>query len=119
MERELLEELGLKNRSNISVRTQLVGFCRLLNRGGKPEFFGVSRLGVPRASIKLSHEEALFIADIYETRAYPEQIEHLHKQLERYLNENSLRLSFLLYLNLRFLLDYIKIYPEHLYEFLN
>lgn len=41
MERELYAEFGLSPRSAIVDKTQLVGFARLLERGGKPDFFGI------------------------------------------------------------------------------
>lgn len=41
MERELREECNLHK--NIHITTKIVGFGRLLNRGGKPEFFGISK----------------------------------------------------------------------------
>jgi 8-oxo-dGTP pyrophosphatase MutT (NUDIX family) len=42
MERELREELGLSH----SVRCQsiVVGYCRMLDRAGKPEYFGLTRV---------------------------------------------------------------------------
>ncbi|HET8755850.1 MAG TPA: hypothetical protein VFM58_07565 [Solirubrobacteraceae bacterium] len=44
MERELREECNLP--ASIPIATRLTGFARWLERGGKPEFFGVSRIGV-------------------------------------------------------------------------
>ncbi|GAB3573012.1 hypothetical protein GCM10027445_31490 [Amycolatopsis endophytica] len=49
MERELCEETGL--RRNEIVRTTVVGFARWMDRGGKPEFFGLTELSVSRREL--------------------------------------------------------------------
>lgn len=50
MERELCEETGL---SRWHVRgTELVGFARWMERGAKPEFFGVTRLSVTSEQVR-------------------------------------------------------------------
>lgn len=55
MEREIREETGLKKTvPNARYRTQVTGHCRILQRGGKPEFFGVT---VTNAATKLSSGE--------------------------------------------------------------
>lgn len=43
MERELREECGIAG--NVALRTRIIGYARLLHRGGKPEFFGVTFVG--------------------------------------------------------------------------
>src|SRR5262245_10009866 len=40
MERELREELGLS--SSIKCRSVVVGYCRIIDRAGKPEYFGIT-----------------------------------------------------------------------------
>ncbi|MDI2027115.1 hypothetical protein QFW96_00770 [Saccharopolyspora sp. TS4A08] len=49
MERELREETGLARGSVAG--TELTGFARWMERGGKPEFFGITRLSVSSASL--------------------------------------------------------------------
>ncbi|MDQ0378517.1 hypothetical protein [Amycolatopsis thermophila] len=49
MERELCEETGLR-RSEIT-RTTVVGFARWMERGAKPEFFGLTELSVTRQEL--------------------------------------------------------------------
>lgn len=51
MERELAEECGLH--PDDVVETQVVGYARWLERGAKPEFFGVTRLTISSAELAL------------------------------------------------------------------
>jgi hypothetical protein len=50
MERELCEETGL--RPNELGSTHLVGFARWMERGARPEFFGLSRLSVDSDQVR-------------------------------------------------------------------
>lgn len=55
-ERELREECSLdvrkKDKLRIGSSVMLTGFARMLHRGGKPEFFGLARIGATAAEIK-------------------------------------------------------------------
>lgn len=42
-ERELIEECGLDPK-RVTLKTYVIGFARLINRGGKPEFFCVTKI---------------------------------------------------------------------------
>jgi hypothetical protein len=55
MERELREECGIARK--IPVRTEIVGFARILHRGGKPEFFGVSKIGCRKTDMGIPARE--------------------------------------------------------------
>ncbi|SFS72216.1 hypothetical protein [Saccharopolyspora flava] len=57
MERELREETGLARGSVAG--TELTGFARWMERGAKPEFFGITRLSVSSAS--LHRDEVSFL----------------------------------------------------------
>lgn len=57
-ERELREEMGLP--FDIVLKSQVIGFQRLIGRGGKPEFFCVTWLEDKFDSVKLSKAEKLF-----------------------------------------------------------
>lgn len=57
-ERELREEMGLA--SNIKLQSQVIGYQRLMARGGKPEFFCVTWLENELESIGLTKIEKLF-----------------------------------------------------------
>lgn len=114
MERELLEECGLINNMDDLVRTHLIGFARLLNRGGKPEFFGVSFLNVPFDSLRITDKEAVFIANIMDIRVNRTKIPEFKSALNRFRREHQGRSSFLLYLHLQFLIDYLELSPNSL-----
>ncbi|NEA35986.1 hypothetical protein [Streptomyces sp. SID13031] len=55
MERELREELGLIKRRmrQVRIETAVVGFGRWLEKGAKPEFFGISRIHASSADLDL------------------------------------------------------------------
>jgi 8-oxo-dGTP pyrophosphatase MutT (NUDIX family) len=50
MERELQEETGI--RQDEVLRTKVIGFARWLERGAKPEFFGVTELSATTDDLK-------------------------------------------------------------------
>lgn len=112
MERELLEECGLADNVDELVRTHLIGFARLLNRGGKPEFFGISFINKPFNSLKITNKEAVFIADIMPIRVNRGSIPEFKNALKRFRSERLNAFSFLLYLNIRFLEDYLDSSPN-------
>ena len=62
-ERELTEECGLKA-GQYPMRTSVVGFARLIHRGGKPEFFCMTVIDENAGDLELahSHDEKLFTA---------------------------------------------------------
>lgn len=119
MERELIEECGLTGDTDRLVKTHLIGFARLLNRGGKPEFFGVSFLDVPFESLKITGKEAVFIANIMEIRINQTNIPEFKSALNRFRREQKGRFSFLLQLHLQFLADYIELSPNLLMELIS
>lgn len=117
MERELLEECGLPPRAG-SVPTRVIGFARLLHRGGKPEFFGVSRLRAP-ARLKVADKETPFIADVRPEDAGAGDVATLLERLARYEADHRGELSFLLYLHFRFLREALAREPDLLAGLLN
>ena len=116
MKRELLEECALINDADDVVKTRLIGFARLLNRGGKPEFFGVSFLNVPFDSLRIAGKEAVFIADIMEIRVNRTKIPEFKSAISRFRREHQARFSFLLYLHLQFLTEYLDSSPNALLD---
>lgn len=62
-ERELTEECGFKA-GQYPMRTSVVGFARLVHRGGKPEFFCLTVIDENAGDLELahSHDERLFTA---------------------------------------------------------
>lgn len=79
MERELLEETGLEN-EGIRVETALVGFARIIERGGKPEFFGISRLHAHSSQIKVAKKEMVFVGS---AQSAPIDPSRLRAELQR------------------------------------
>lgn len=65
MERELCEETGL--RADEVTGTRVIGFARWMERGAKPEFFGLSSLSVSSAEVRArrpSSAERLYSAGV-------------------------------------------------------
>jgi len=62
MERELAEECGLGSKSGL-IATALTGYARLIERGGKPEFFGFTRVDASRSEIRVTRKESVFVAE--------------------------------------------------------
>jgi hypothetical protein len=67
MERELCEETGI--RPDEIIGTEVIGFARWLERGAKPEFFGITKLSVAaedlRKQRRLTTDERLFTAGTF------------------------------------------------------
>ncbi|HWX85477.1 MAG TPA: hypothetical protein VNZ48_17925 [Xanthobacteraceae bacterium] len=59
IERELREELGLK--ASIKCNTLVVGYCRMVDRAGKPEYFGLTRVHAPISIVRRTLFERLFV----------------------------------------------------------
>jgi 8-oxo-dGTP pyrophosphatase MutT (NUDIX family) len=81
MERELREETGL--RTDQVVSTRVVGFARWMDRGAKPEFFGVTTLAGTADELQLtrpSGSEQLFSSEIHWV---PTDLFALRQELER------------------------------------
>lgn len=61
MERELREECCIDDA--VEIVTCVTGFARFLQRGGKPEFFGVSLIPLRRDELGVSTSESVFVVD--------------------------------------------------------
>lgn len=65
MERELWDECGLAGIDRCVASTHITGFARLIRRGGKPEFFGVTLLDLDSEAVEReTHETGLVSAHI-------------------------------------------------------
>lgn len=110
MNRELLEECGLPETTG--VRTQVTGFARFVNRGAKPEFFGVSFINQPSQALIITGKEALYIADQDTLRVSRHSLDKFLLSL-RYLREKSeAKFSLDMHLSLLFLENYIQKFPK-------
>ena len=57
MERELIEECGLRELPDLRLRTLVIGYARLIRRGGKPEFFGLTLVDAESSQLERVTEE--------------------------------------------------------------
>jgi len=110
-ERELLEECGLLGDPKVKVKTILIGFARLMNRAGKPEFFGVSFMNIPFSEINVAKDEIDYVAD-HRGREIRQDISALKLDIEHMLAKLAESMSFPLYLNLKFLHDFLSTSPD-------
>jgi hypothetical protein len=67
MERELREECGLA--SNVPIDTKLLGWGRWVERGARPECFGVSLIPRRASALRIRPGERLFVAEQRELHA--------------------------------------------------
>ena len=70
MERELCEEAGIRQRE---IRcTKVIGFARWLERGARPEFFGITKLSITAQDLeeerRLASDERIYTAGSYTIR---------------------------------------------------
>jgi hypothetical protein len=113
MQRELIEECGLADRS-IRIQTHLIGFARLLQRGGKPEFFGVSLVDAPLQELNIPADERGFVAAIEGISLDFSDASAIPATLERYARDNAQALSVQLRLTIQFLCELLTREPEAL-----
>lgn len=110
-ERELREECGI-SASKYTIRTELVGFCRVLQRGGLPEFFSVSFIDADHAALHVPKSESAYIAQIDPKRINRESAGTLLDEVRKYrVSRHAQGFSLQLYLNLLFLEDYLESAP--------
>lgn len=106
MERETQEESNLASEK---MKTHIVGYARLLHRGGKPDFFGISFSKAHSADVRIKGKEPLYMEDfvphVASSRTVTELEEHLRRIQEWY--EGRSETSFILLLNLRFAADFL------------
>lgn len=110
-ERELREECGISD-SKCTIRTELIGFCRVLDRGGLPEFFSVSFIDADHADLHVPEPEFPYIAHIDRRRISRESVSMVLDEVRRYRTGSQVHsFSLQLYLNLMFLEDYLASAP--------
>lgn len=111
MQRELIEECGLTNK-DLRIQTYLIGFARLLNRGGKPEFFGFSIVDAMFHELNIPRAERDFIASIEGIPLDSADIDAVQACLDTFARKNTSGLSPQLHLALRFLGDFLAQFPD-------
>lgn len=103
MAREIREECGIAG--DLIAKIQLTGFSRQLDRGGKPELYGVAFLD--HRFDDLGSEENLFIAGIGSLDLAGAPLESLPQILDTFRVERDTAISFSLYTALAFLEHYL------------
>ncbi|SSC72752.1 unnamed protein product [Ciceribacter sp. T2.26MG-112.2] len=108
MEREAKEELSASFNTGRK-NTVLTGYARYLVRGGKPEFFGISRTTSNLAELKPTRPDIRFVSGI-RGRAFEASNEGLIRALEQLLEEGTnrrRRYSLSMVVSLRLALSYL------------
>lgn len=113
MEREMLEECGLIDKRSWSheqyiYESGLIGFARVVSRGGKPDFFGFSVLRKGKDDIRVRHKERPFIADKKDVKTLLGNAPKFVSYVDKLIKNEKARMSFPLYLNLMFLQAFVK-----------
>ena len=96
--------------------SRIVGYARHLNRGGKPEFYGVSLLACRTTDLRITKGEAVFIADIMNAKVSLSDIEELRRSPARAWKQYAHSASVVLCANLRFLCSYLRSEPAAFME---
>ena len=116
MERELYEESSISSKK-IGCQTQVIGFFRWLNRGGKPEFVGISQLDCSVQDLAPNNQEVKSdFEKSHLNREYIGSLADLEKMLKTMQQRENTSLS--LYMSLLFLEEYLQHHPFELKSFL-
>ncbi|GHG62436.1 hypothetical protein GCM10010919_07750 [Alishewanella longhuensis] len=110
-ERELCEECGI-NPKNVTMTTKVIGFSRMLNRGGKPEFFCVTQVQQTSAEIEQDHsdQEFIFTSFNHADQLYKKislESDKVTESVEEFCVKYSDSISVILALNLRFMAEHL------------
>lgn len=120
MQRELAEECSLVSKRNYkkkmqATQTRLIGYWRWLQKGGKPEFSGVTKLGCKQSEIRSNDQEVCMLDGIGEYNQVSSKediLEYLSNLKNACIiekeNETKTIMSFALYMNILFLEQYIE-----------
>lgn len=106
MERELAEECSLEHRAlQGKINTKILGFYRWVNRGGLPQFAGVSRVDLPLADFEPNTKEVKKNhANARENMEYVHDIDDLPRAIAAIRKKGVLSVP--LHMNLLFLEEY-------------
>lgn len=116
MERELYEESSLLKKK-ITCKTKITGFYRWINRGGKPEFTGISKLNCSIQSLAPNSQEVkVYFENSHLNREYVASMKDLPKIIKKILKRDNISVS--LAMCLKFLENYSLKHSKELKEFL-
>jgi hypothetical protein len=112
MTRELCEETGIPGSAAASVKTDLLGYARALDRGGKPEFFGISHVPLRAKDLAAPRREAAFIADVSSLRLDRQGADEVRESISRFKADRGDAFSSSLAMNLWCLDECLKHRPK-------
>ena len=124
MDRELREEWNLPGRKRLKINTKLIGYARLIERGGKPDYFGLSYTPNSFAEIKcmlngkgfISKKEKGLQNDNYYLLSFNDD-KQIIEELKRFCDEEKEQLSIQVHIILE-IMEQMK-QDEFFYNFLN
>jgi hypothetical protein len=115
MERELVEECGVP--VNRVRGTVVLGFARLLHRGGKPQFFGFTHLDVTADELRRTRHERAYVEAHHVERLDLTSGSSAAMSLRDYVRRERVRVSMPLFVNVELLARWLDEDPaaiEHL-----
>ncbi len=115
--RELREECGISDK--ISINTILIGYARYLNRGGLPQFFGISYVNDTDHNFKRKTGEVPYVVRVDGKAMDRSTVLKFRKDLESYKTSFESNFSFVLWLNFKFLEDFLYKNPDEFIKFLH
>lgn len=124
MDRELREEWNLPGRKRLKINTKLIGYARLIERGGKPDYFGLSYTPNSFAEIKcmlkgkgfISKKEKGLQSDNYYLLSFNDD-KQIIEELKRFCDDEKDQLSIQVHIILE-IMEQMK-QDEVFYNFLN
>ncbi|MGT2742008.1 hypothetical protein [Streptococcus plurextorum] len=92
MEREFCEEWGLSDKDRALMATGLIGYARLLERGGKPDYFGITYIDkgyeeLVASQDKMSYRE-IGLQQKSDIKLTFTRIDDIYQQLERFCQQS-------------------------------
>lgn len=110
-ERELCEECGI-NPKDVQMKTKVIGFARVLSRGGKPEFFCITEIFQTSAEIEQNHsdQEHIFTSFNHADQLYKKislEPDLVIQSVQEFCTNYKKNISASLSLNLRFMAEYL------------
>lgn len=106
LERELREECNIK--LNTEMNTMVIGYARLLNRGGKPDFFGITYLNCSKKEISASRKEIREMGEYCHEFIKFDSTADIVNVLGQYIEDNYDGISLQLKIMHQILEDFIK-----------
>lgn len=101
MERELREECSLSKR--VRMKTMIIGHARLVERGGKPDFFGITYLDCNFSDIKVSRKEVIQMGEYCHEPIGVNDVQRISPLLKKYIadaGESNISIQLAIFANI-------------------